>query len=301
MTDGLTKEIFQQKTLAHPCFHCGAGENARIHLPVAPKCNIQCNYCVRKFDCTNESRPGVTSRILRPQEAVERFKAAREDIPNLTVVGIAGPGDALANWEETQAVLSGIRAIDPDITFCLSTNGLLLPAYAPDLIRLGVTHITVTLNAVDPSVGAQIYQFVDFMGTRYTGQIGASVLLANQLAGIKRMTNAGIVCKVNIVAIKGINDTHIETIVQTVKELGVYMTNIIRHIPVEGSALAKQPQMDRTELNGLRRRCEGHVRQMYHCRQCRADAAGTLDSEACGRYEALPAQLREPAAHAPAV
>ena len=52
---------------AHPCFDKEARhKNARVHLPVAPKCNIQCNYCNRKFDCVNESRPGVTSSVLTP-------------------------------------------------------------------------------------------------------------------------------------------------------------------------------------------------------------------------------------------
>ncbi len=55
----------------HPCFNSEARHRtARMHLPVAPKCNIQCNYCNRKFDCVNESRPGVTSAVLTPRQAV---------------------------------------------------------------------------------------------------------------------------------------------------------------------------------------------------------------------------------------
>ncbi|NEX14978.1 MAG: nitrogen fixation protein NifB, partial [Prosthecochloris sp.] len=43
----------------HPCFNDASRHSfGRIHLPVAPKCNIQCNYCNRKFDCLNENRPG---------------------------------------------------------------------------------------------------------------------------------------------------------------------------------------------------------------------------------------------------
>ena len=43
----------------HPCFNAKVkGQFGRVHLPVAPKCNILCNYCNRKFDCVNESRPG---------------------------------------------------------------------------------------------------------------------------------------------------------------------------------------------------------------------------------------------------
>ena len=86
-----------KKTMEHPCYNCAGHQFARIHLPVAPSCNVQCNYCVRKFDCPNESRPGVTSTILTPVEALERYKAVKAKLSNLKVVGIAGPGDSLAS------------------------------------------------------------------------------------------------------------------------------------------------------------------------------------------------------------
>ena len=88
--------------LAHPCFNEDAKHtSARVHLPVAPKCNIQCNYCNRKYDCVNESRPGVTSSVLAPFQAVEYLKDLDSRMDNLAVIGIAGPGDPFANAEET--------------------------------------------------------------------------------------------------------------------------------------------------------------------------------------------------------
>jgi nitrogen fixation protein NifB len=55
----------------HPCFDKEAHKKfGRVHLPVAPRCNIQCNFCNRKYDCMNESRPGVTSTVLTPQQAI---------------------------------------------------------------------------------------------------------------------------------------------------------------------------------------------------------------------------------------
>ena len=41
----------------HPCFTAKCSDYARIHLPVAPKCNMQCNYCLRKYSCVNEAVP----------------------------------------------------------------------------------------------------------------------------------------------------------------------------------------------------------------------------------------------------
>jgi MoaA/NifB/PqqE/SkfB family radical SAM enzyme len=120
----MTAEIIAEKTASHPCFNCGATKNARIHLPVAPKCNIQCNYCVRKYDCPNESRPGVTTEVLSPEEAFKKYAVVKGKMDNLTVVGIAGPGDALANWEKTKKTLELIHEYDPNVTHsaCLLTD-----------------------------------------------------------------------------------------------------------------------------------------------------------------------------------
>jgi MoaA/NifB/PqqE/SkfB family radical SAM enzyme len=270
--------ILEEKTLSHPCYSGGC-RNARIHLPVAPACNVSCNYCNRKYDCVNESRPGVTSEVLSPEQAVKRFVNAKSKLPNLRVVGIAGPGDALANFENTKRTLERIREVDPDITFCLSTNGLYLPQYADELAALGVTHVTVTINTVDPEIGARIYREVHYEGQRYTGKAAAALLLANQLEGLKRLADLGIVTKVNTVMIKGLNDSHIEEVVKTVKGYGVYIGNIMQLIPAPGSVFEHRPLTTNKELNDLRKHCAVHLKQMYHCQQCRADAVGELGQD----------------------
>jgi nitrogenase molybdenum-iron protein alpha/beta subunit/MoaA/NifB/PqqE/SkfB family radical SAM enzyme len=288
----------REKTRTHPCFNCSGGEYARIHLPVAPACNIQCNYCVRKYDCPNESRPGVTTRVLSPEEAAARYKAAREKLKNLTVVGIAGPGDALCDFDRTRETLRKIREIDPYVTFCLSTNGLMLPLYAQELIELGVSHVTVTVNAVDPVIGAEIYSHVEYMGKRYTGIAAASILLANQLAGLRYLSSRGVVCKVNTVVLRGINDSHVEAVVQTARDMGAYVSNIMQLIPVPGAAFENLELISNRELAALRKRCQPILRQMYHCRQCRADAVGTLNDDRSIEYAgaACKAGLPAPAA-----
>ena len=57
----------------HPCYSEEAHHHyARMHVAVAPACNIQCNFCNRKYDCANESRPGVVSELLTPEEAAHK-------------------------------------------------------------------------------------------------------------------------------------------------------------------------------------------------------------------------------------
>ncbi len=272
-------------TAKHPCYSVNAAHQyARMHLPVAPACNIQCHYCNRKFDCVNESRPGVTREILNPEAARDKFIQVKRALPNLSVVGIAGPGDALANWEQTRRTLALIREEDPECLFCLSTNGLMVPQYGPELVALGVSHVTVTLNCIDPEIGAAIYHFVDFRGKRHTGVAAAEILLENQIEGIRYLVGKSVCVKVNIVMIPGINAAHIPLVVKKAKELGVFMTNIIPLIPAQGSRFQAMAPPSPEELKSLREISRKDIQQMCHCRQCRADAIGLLERDIACRF-----------------
>ncbi|MDR1867181.1 MAG: radical SAM protein [Treponema sp.] len=268
------------KSVSHPCFSGCGGGYTRIHLPVAPACNIQCNYCVRKFDCPNESRPGVTAKVLSPREALERYVLVKERFGKPNVAGIAGPGDALANFELLKETLSLIREADSAVTFCISTNGLALPRYADELEALGISHVTVTLNAVDPRIGSRMYRHVIFDGKTYRGLEAAQLLLENQLEGIRRLGELGMVCKVNIVMLMGLNETHIPEVVKEADRLGADISNIMQLIPVKGSVFEHLPLVSNADITRVRTQCESILPQMYHCRQCRADAVGTLDNDA---------------------
>ena len=137
----------KNKIQGHPCFGGNHNKNGRMHLAVAPKCNIKCGYCSRKHDCANESRPGVTSRILTPDEAIIKVRevmASPVAGPIIKVVGIAGPGDPLAN-EETFETFEMVKKEFPHLMLCLSTNGLLLPESIDRLYELG---LTIKVNSV---------------------------------------------------------------------------------------------------------------------------------------------------------
>lgn len=270
------------KEFNHPCFSEEKSKKyARIHLPVAPACNIQCNYCNIKYDCANESRPGVTSKILTPEEACEYFLMAKNKFENLSVVGFAGPGDALANFDKVKQTISLIKNKTDDVLFCLSTNGLLLADYAEEIIDIGITHLTITINAVDKAIIPLIYDNFYYEGKYFTPEEMAEILIQNQLSGLKKISSSGVVCKVNILCLEGINDRHVEEIVRVVKENGAFKTNITALIPAAGSKFENLVPIDKHKLFEIRKKCSVHLKQMYHCRQCRADSIGLLGQDSC--------------------
>jgi nitrogen fixation protein NifB len=275
----------------HPCFSEEAHHLfGRVHLPVAPACNIQCRYCVRKFDCANESRPGITSRVLTPDEAVERTKALVERSDRLSVVGIAGPGDPLAN-APTYVTLRQINWEYPDLTLCISTNGLLLPDRLEQLISSGVRSLTVTINAVTSGTAEKIYSWVIYQGRRYERAAAAELLLTNQWRGLENAIDAGLITKVNTVYIPGVNDHEIPLIAERAGKLGVDLMNILPLIPQGEFAHMTRPS--HAEINRMRDRCRPFIKQMTHCKQCRADACGILGEDKDMELEVLMARIGE--------
>ncbi len=107
------------------------------------------------------------------------------------------------------------------------------------------------------------------------------MLLANQLEGIRALTQQGMMVKVNTVMIPGMNDNDIPDVVRKMKQLGVFMTNIMPLIPVKGSVFENLPATDKHDLNTMRQSCQSELRQMFHCQQCRADAVGLLKDHKC--------------------
>jgi MoaA/NifB/PqqE/SkfB family radical SAM enzyme len=214
--------------------------------------------------------------VISPREAAERFAYFRKRVGNLKVVGIAGPGDALANPDETLSTMELIRALDPEVTLCLATNGLALPRFLNDLVDVGVSHVTVTINTLNPATGACICRFVNHMGRILEGEEGAAILLENQLAGVSQLAKQGIACKVNTVALRGVNEDEIASIAADIRRRGAAIHNVMNMIPVAGSAFEDLAPLDDEELNALRDKAAIGIKQMRHCRRCRADAAGTL-------------------------
>lgn len=274
----------REKVQNHPCYSEEAHHYfARMHVAVAPACNIQCHYCNRKFDCANESRPGVVSELLSPEQAVKKVKAVAANIPQMTVLGIAGPGDPLANPERTFATFRMLSEQTPDIKLCVSTNGLALPDAVEELSQHNIDHVTITINTLDPEIGAKIYPWIYWNGRRIRGVKGAKILIEQQQKGLEMLTERGILVKVNSVMIPGVNEEHLKEVSRVVKAKGAFLHNVMpliaeaEHGTFYGVMGQRSPED--AELQTLQDACSGDMNMMRHCRQCRADAVGLLGED----------------------
>ena len=285
----------------HPCFNKEVkGRFGRVHLPVAPKCNIKCNYCNRKYDCVNESRPGVTSSVLSPEQSLHYMRKVLAKEPRISVAGIAGPGDPFANGDQTMETMRLLRREFPELILCLASNGMAIGPYIEELAEIGVSHVTVTINAVDPDIGARIYGWVRDGKIVYRGRQAAELLLARQLKAVKKLKEHGITVKINSIIIPGINDQHIVAVAAKMQELGADLLNCMALFPNVDTPFGNIEQPGKEMVNSIRRAAEAYMPQMRHCTRCRADAVGLLDDDRTEEFRGcLSACAKLPAPAAP--
>ena len=254
-----------------------------MHVAVAPACNIQCNYCNRKYDCANESRPGVVSERLAPEQGARKVLAVARKAPQLSVLGIAGPGDALYDCRHTKATFDAVAKLRPDLKLCLSTNGLAPPDHVDEIVNMNIDHVTVTINMVNPEIGARIYPWIFYKNRRLTGLEAARILHERQMLGLEMLTARKMLVKVNSVTIPGVNDAHLLDVNRAVKARGAFFHNIMPLIsdPAHETYFGLNGQRGPTaqELKTVQDACEGGAKLMRHCRQCRADAVGLLGED----------------------
>ncbi|GHU49673.1 putative nitrogenase cofactor biosynthesis protein NifB [Clostridia bacterium] len=271
-------EINEIKNL-HPCFN-RINNKGRMHLPVSPACNIMCEFCDRRIgDEGEEIRPGLSKTLISPEEAPDYVAEALRLCPEITVVGIAGPGDTLA----TDHAMRAFRAIGkrfPALIKCMSTNGLLLPEKIKEIVDVGVTTLTVTVNAVDPAILSRLNRGILYEGRLYEGEAAALILIGKQLEGIKMAADAGLIVKVNTVLVPGINGSHIGAVARQVGRRGASIFNIIPLIPQNGLKDCQAP--DCGEIDAARLEAEAHIPVFRHCEHCRADAVGLLGGKDVG-------------------
>ncbi|MES9844809.1 MAG: nitrogenase cofactor biosynthesis protein NifB, partial [Candidatus Sedimenticola sp. 6PFRAG5] len=146
-----------------------------------------------------------------------------------------------------------------------------------------IDHVTITINCIDPEIGAQIYPWVFWNNRRIKGKKGAKILIEQQQKGLEMLTERGILVKVNSVMIPGVNDEHLEEVSKVVKEKGAFLHNVMPLIAEEehGTFYGVMGQRGPTndELQELQDKCAGDMNMMRHCRQCRADAVGMLGED----------------------
>ncbi len=154
-----------------------------LRLSVTDNCNLRCRYCVPE----GESACHHDNHLLAFEDYLKIVRAAVElGVRKVRVTG----GEPLVR-QGLAEFLHELTAISQIEDVSLTTNGVLLGKYAEQLKDAGVKRLNVSLDSLDKEKFSAI--------TR-----GGS--LAKVLAGLKKADQLGFRIKLNMVAMRGIND-----------------------------------------------------------------------------------------------
>ncbi|HBH35997.1 MAG TPA: GTP 3',8-cyclase MoaA [Gammaproteobacteria bacterium] len=161
-----------------------------VRLSVTDKCNMRCFYCIPKgFTDFEEPDNWLTF------DEVERLMGIFADLGVKRLRLTGGEPLVRRNLPELATRLSAIPGIE-DLS--LSTNASLLSEHAPALKDAGVSRINVSLDSLQPE------RFKEITGGT----------LQTVLDGLQAAKRAGLSpVKINVVAMKGLNDDEFESIV----------------------------------------------------------------------------------------
>lgn len=159
-----------------------------LRISVTDRCDFRCTYCM------SERMEFVPRADILSLEEVERIAAAfiRRGTRRIRLTG----GEPLVRRGIDTLVQALGRYIHADglDELTLTTNGSQLARHAETLATAGVRRVNVSLDSLDAGRFARI--------TR-RGR------LADVLAGIEAATSAGLVIKINMVALKGVNEDEV--------------------------------------------------------------------------------------------
>jgi len=145
-----------------------------------------------------------------------------------------------------------------------------------DLADLDISHVTITVNAVDPEIGRWIYAWARLNRKVFQGKAAAEVILEKQVEGVRLLKAKGITVKINTVVIPGINDGHVEAVARRMAELKADIHNCIPLYHITGTPFEGVTPPTPQEIESIREKVRPYLPQMGHCSRCRADAAGMI-------------------------
>ena len=204
-----------------------------LRVSVTDRCDLRCVYCM------SEHMRFLPKAEVLTLEEIDRIASAfvRVGTRKLRLTG----GEPLVRkgvLTLIERLARHLRSGDLD-ELTLTTNGTRLAEFAPDLARLGLRRINVSLDTLKADLFARLTRGGD---------------VAKVLAGIEAARSAGLKVKINTVALAHDNAAEIPALIQWAHGLGMDLT-LIETMPMG------EVEADRTDqflsLDAVRRELQG--------------------------------------------
>ncbi|EHE9212886.1 GTP 3',8-cyclase MoaA [Campylobacter upsaliensis] len=165
-----------------------------LRISVTQRCNFRCLYCMPKipFDYVpKEDLLSFEEMFVFVKELIDR---------GVKKIRISG-GEPLLR-KDLSIFVKMIRSYKHDIDLALTSNGFLLKNYAKELKNAGLDRINISLDTLDSKKAKKLAQ---------------KDVLSSVLAGIEEAIEVGLNVKLNTVALKGLNDDELLSLLEFAK------------------------------------------------------------------------------------
>lgn len=260
----------------HCCF-CTDSKNfmptKRIHIPVAKKCSMGCNYCgyfTDKNITLDLSRPGTSSKVVSTREEIEQYLEEKMAlVGSCDVIGVSGPGDPLENMDSLNELHEVLQEKYIEKNLCICTNGRYFDREMDKLLSWNeLKYFSVTINTLNPSSVVGLYSAI-------ARKKDAKQFISNQINAIEVMHNSGRKVKVNTIYIPGVNELEIENMFLTLRKVGADCFNLMRMQNINSYTLTMIDEYYESNFEKIRMELEGYqIPLTVKCKNCTADFCG---------------------------
>ncbi|HEB7534885.1 TPA: GTP 3',8-cyclase MoaA [Campylobacter coli] len=188
-----------------------------LRISVTQRCNFRCLYCMPKIPFNHQPK----ENLLSFEELFLFVKVAiDEGIEKIRITG----GEPLLR-KDLSVFIKMINDYKKDLDLAITTNGFLLKDFAKDLKDAGLKRLNISLDTLE-SKKAKILAQKD--------------VLDSVLSGIDEALSIGLKVKLNTVALKGLNDDELISLLEFAKSKNIqirfieFMENIHAYGKLQG-------------------------------------------------------------------
>nr|WP_314179348.1 GTP 3',8-cyclase MoaA [uncultured Campylobacter sp.] len=193
-----------------------------LRISVTQRCNFRCKYCMPKTPFSWEPR----ENLLSFEELFLFVKVCLDEgVKKIRITG----GEPLLR-KDLDKFIAMINEHSPDVDLAITTNGFMLKHYAKALKNAGLKRINMSL---------------DSLKTEKAKFLAQKSVLHEVLAGLDAALEAGLKVKLNTVALRGVNDDEIVSLLEFARSMGCqirfieYMENIHANDELKGMKSAE--------------------------------------------------------------
>lgn len=193
-----------------------------LRISITDNCNFRCTYCMP--DESYEFLP--PSHLMTPDEIFQLAKTFVElGVKKIRITG----GEPLVRKDFLE-IMEKLSELPVELT--LTTNGVLIDKYLDDLIAMGVRSINISLDTLNPIKFHQITKRNQFHKV---------------LQNIQLCLKAGILTKINVVAVKGEVEKEIHSFIH-LTEIYPLHVRFIEFMPFDGNHWDSQKVLSASEM-----------------------------------------------------